>query len=211
LSEPDLLHIIGDASPSLLVYDNTLDSTIESLKKKTRLNRYLAVGGDPGWGGGLEELASGEAPTTVKRGLASLDDLCMLVYTSGTAGLPKGVMLTHSNLTWNVYNMLHAAEFTQQKITLAWAPLFRLGGLAVTVLETLQAGGRVVIVSQANPQEVLRVMESFISERSELVHVMIPRWTHNRIEELLIAEQGAAEPENYVVVILEGHVPRLNL
>jgi hypothetical protein len=43
------------------------------------------------------------------------------------------------------------------------------------------------------------------------VRVMIPRWTRNRIEALLVAAQSAAEPEEYIVAVLEGHARRLNL
>jgi hypothetical protein len=54
-------------------------------------------------------------------------------------------------------------------------------------------------------------MESVNCEPSELLHVMIPRWTHSRIEALLVAAQSAAEPDDYIVAVLEGHVRRLNL
>jgi hypothetical protein len=40
---------------------------------------------------------------------------------------------------------------------------------------------------------------------------MIPRWTHNKIEALLVAAQSAMEPEAYIVAVLEGHVRRFNL
>jgi hypothetical protein len=54
-------------------------------------------------------------------------------------------------------------------------------------------------------------MEPLNSEPSDLVQVMIPRWTGNRIEALLVAAQSAAEPEDYIVAVLEGHARRLNL
>jgi hypothetical protein len=54
-------------------------------------------------------------------------------------------------------------------------------------------------------------MEPVNSEASDLVRVMIPRWTHSRIEALLVAAQSAAEPEDYIVAVLEGHVRSLNL
>jgi hypothetical protein len=55
-------------------------------------------------------------------------------------------------------------------------------------------------------------MESLIVESSsDLVQVMIPRWTHKRIEALLVAAQSAMEPEDYIIAVLEGHARRLNL
>jgi hypothetical protein len=54
-------------------------------------------------------------------------------------------------------------------------------------------------------------MEPLNSEPSDLVQVMIPRWTHKRIEALLIAAESAAETEHYIVAVLEGHARRLNL
>jgi hypothetical protein len=54
-------------------------------------------------------------------------------------------------------------------------------------------------------------MEPLDSEPCDPVQTMIPRWTHSRIEALLVAAQSAAEPENYIIAVLEGHVRRLNL
>jgi hypothetical protein len=49
------------------------------------------------------------------------------------------------------------------------------------------------------------------SEPSDLVQIMIPRWTNNRIEALLVTAQSAMEPEDYIVAVLKGHVRSLNL
>ena len=54
-------------------------------------------------------------------------------------------------------------------------------------------------------------MEPLNSEPSDLVQIMIPRWTHNRIEALLVTVQSAMEPEDHVVAVLEGHMRSLNL
>jgi hypothetical protein len=54
-------------------------------------------------------------------------------------------------------------------------------------------------------------MEPLNSEPSDLVQIMIPRWTHNRIEALLVTAQSAMEPEDYIVAVLEGHMRSLNL
>jgi hypothetical protein len=54
-------------------------------------------------------------------------------------------------------------------------------------------------------------MEPLSSEPSDLMQVMIPKWVYNRIVTLLVAVQSGADPEDYIVAVLEGHVRRLNL
>jgi fatty-acyl-CoA synthase len=89
----------------------------------------------------------------------SLDDPCLVMYTSGTTGRPKGAVLTHGNMTWNATNQLLGFDFTQTERTLALAPLFHIGGLNGTVNPTLLRGGCAVVVRRFQPAEALRVME----------------------------------------------------
>jgi fatty-acyl-CoA synthase len=88
-----------------------------------------------------------------------LNDLCMLPYTSGTTGSPKGVMLTHGNVTWNVVNFLSSTDFLANDVTIAIAPFFRVGGTGVNVLPVLFKGGTVVIPYAFDPDEILRLIE----------------------------------------------------
>jgi fatty-acyl-CoA synthase len=88
-----------------------------------------------------------------------LSDLCMLPYTSGTTGSPKGVMLTHGNVTWNVVNFLSSTDFLADDVTIAIAPFFRVGGTGVNVLPVLFKGGTVVIPQRFDPDEILRLIE----------------------------------------------------
>jgi len=80
-------------------------------------------------------------------------------HTSGTTGLPKGVMLTHANLTWNVINFLTCADFRGDDVTVAIAPFFRVGGTGVNVLPVLFMGGTVVVPSDLRPEGILQVMQ----------------------------------------------------
>jgi fatty-acyl-CoA synthase len=88
-----------------------------------------------------------------------LSDPCMLPYTSGTTSAPKGVVLTHGNVTWNVVNVLSSCDFRPADVTLAVAPFFRVGGTGVNVLPVLFLGGTVVVPSSVEPEEVLRLVE----------------------------------------------------
>lgn len=89
----------------------------------------------------------------------TLDDLCMLPHTSGTTGRPKGVMLTHGNLTWNVINVLSCADFRSGDVTIAFVPFFRVGGTGVNVLPVLFMGGTVVVPEDVRPDTILRLTE----------------------------------------------------
>jgi len=89
----------------------------------------------------------------------SLDDPCLIMYTSGTTGQPKGTVLTHGNMTWNAANQILGFDFTANERTLALAPLFHIGGLNGTVNPTLLRGGCVVMVRRFEPGAVLEVIE----------------------------------------------------
>jgi acyl-CoA synthetase (AMP-forming)/AMP-acid ligase II len=73
------------------------------------------------------------------------DDVHRLMYTSGTTGRPKGVMLTHANLAWK--NLAHIVEFgfTHADLGLACGPLYHVGALDLTTTSLIAAGATTII------------------------------------------------------------------
>ena len=73
------------------------------------------------------------------------DDVHRLMYTSGTTGRPKGVMLTHANLAWK--NLAHMVEFgfTSSDLGLACGPLYHVGALDLTTTSLIAAGATTVV------------------------------------------------------------------
>ncbi|WP_028923381.1 acyl-CoA synthetase [Pseudonocardia acaciae] len=88
----------------------------------------------------------------------TLDDPCMIMYTSGTTGRPKGAVLSHGNITWNALNFLVDVDLAADEVTLVVAPLFHTAGLNVTCLPTLLKGGAVVLASAFDPSAVLELI-----------------------------------------------------
>ncbi|MBA2949418.1 acyl-CoA synthetase [Streptomyces himalayensis] len=83
------------------------------------------------------------------------DDLAALMYTSGTTGRPKGVMLTHGNIWWNAVNVDSVVDTRPDDTNLAVAPLFHIGGLNALTLRTLLRGGTVVLRRTFDPARCL--------------------------------------------------------
>jgi acyl-CoA synthetase (AMP-forming)/AMP-acid ligase II len=107
---------------------------------------------------GYEDLVARSSDDPVDL-VVGLDEVCMLPHTSGTTGTPKGVMLTHGNITWNVVNFLSVADFRGDDVTIALTPFFRTGGTGVNVLPVLFRGGTVVVPETPDPDEILRLID----------------------------------------------------
>src|SRR5262245_2897072 len=79
------------------------------------------------------------------------DAIAFLPYSSGTMGLPKGVLLTHTNLTTMIRQVQAVARFTERDVVLALAPFFHVLGGVVTMAVPLAAGATVVTVARFDP------------------------------------------------------------
>ena len=116
----------------------------------------VTVGG--GEAADFEALVAGSADHPIEE-TVGLDDLCLLPHTSGTTGRPKGIMLTHGNITWNVVNLLSCADFRGEDVTIALAPFFRVGGTGVNVLPVLFMGGTVIVPGEVHVDDLVRLTE----------------------------------------------------
>jgi acyl-CoA synthetase (AMP-forming)/AMP-acid ligase II len=87
------------------------------------------------------------------------DDLHRLMYTSGTTGRPKGVMLSHGNLAWK--NLAHLVELglTGDDLGLACGPLYHVGALDLTTTTLIAAGGTVIVHRQFDAAAVVDELE----------------------------------------------------
>ena len=90
----------------------------------------------------------------------SHEALAALPYSSGTTGLPKGVMLSHFNLVANIFQYLgpKAVELTPDENVLCCLPLYHIYGLNVVLNPTLVAGGTLTLMPRFHPEQLLRLL-----------------------------------------------------
>lgn len=86
------------------------------------------------------------------------ESVCTLLYTSGTIGQPKAVMLTHNNLIGNVKSMDDVSDFVPDDNFLAVLPMFHSFGWATSVLLPLYVGCSITILDTFRPKEVLHAL-----------------------------------------------------
>jgi acyl-CoA synthetase (AMP-forming)/AMP-acid ligase II len=106
------------------------------------IERTIAlVVAEPDGDGFGDEPRTADMPT----GMPDPDDVALLMYTSGTTGLPKGVMLTHANLAANARAISVEHALGPADRVLAVLPLYHINAFAVTMLAPLAHGGSLVM------------------------------------------------------------------
>jgi fatty-acyl-CoA synthase len=145
LAAPEVRYILEHARARALVCDESLvplaGEAMDGMK-----NSLLCATVAPTAGAGWTTLRDLRAtPTRAGRTTLAADDVHRLMYTSGTTGRPKGVMLTHANLAWK--NLAHIIEFgfTGHDLGLACGPLYHVGALDLTTTSLIAAGATVII------------------------------------------------------------------
>jgi fatty-acyl-CoA synthase len=145
LAAPEVRYILEHSEARVLVCDASLAALADEATKgleDTLVRGCIAETAPDGWTTFADLRAD---PTGLFPEVATGDDVHRLMYTSGTTGRPKGVMLTHANLAWK--NLAHLVEFgfTSADLGLACGPLYHVGALDLTTTSLIAAGATVIL------------------------------------------------------------------
>lgn len=163
LAPPETAYILSDSDARLLIWDTGFEAVVES-PEITPLGLDLipvhqSGGRQSGGSPTVSELWQAGSSTPIDEPV-DRSEVFMIQYTSGTSGRPKGVMLSHDNIHWNVYNVLVDLDLTSREVALVSAPLFHTAALNQLFFPTFLKGGRCLIEEKWDPGRALHLIES---------------------------------------------------
>ncbi len=97
-------------------------------------------------------------PTTAVK--VDTNDIAIIAHTSGTTGVPKGAMMRHSDLLFNIKNTVIPFSWRHEDVNLLLSPLFHVVALYSIVPSSVYLGATVVVAPKPDPREVVDLMET---------------------------------------------------
>ncbi|MFD5858611.1 o-succinylbenzoate--CoA ligase [Streptomyces chartreusis] len=151
LAGPEIAYQLADSGAKALLHAPSHAGLVAGLPGHTDVRTYLETGPE------YEAVLASSSDEPIDAPVTP-DDTCIIMYTSGTTGRPKGAMLTHGNITWNALNVLVDTDLIADERALVSAPLFHTAGLNMLTLPVLLKGGTCVLVEAFDPDATFELI-----------------------------------------------------
>ncbi len=163
LTSEELKLIAGDSKTSTIVTSSEFIEIARQLRLRLEpLKNIITIDGDfpdsIDFLGLFENAGAGDSVRPIEP-----EDIACVLYTSGTTGQPKGVMLTHRNLITNVIACSSLIKITHKDNFLCLLPIFHSFTLTACILMPIYAGARITIIESVRPFR--KVLKSIITQR----------------------------------------------
>ena len=177
LSPGEIAFILEDSESKVLIVDPMFENQVNAFREKTgRIARFLWTGEERPLRGpldlGIEEALKRTGTDSLSGISLSDDDIAQIYYTSGTTGRPKGVMLSHKNVTTHALGTIAEVHLADSDVWIHVAPLFHLADAWATWAITW-VGGTHVLVREFNPKVVLEAIEKEKVTITNLIPTML--------------------------------------
>jgi fatty-acyl-CoA synthase len=162
LAPAELVFILKDSSPSMLIYSPEFGKLVEALRGKMPGVKKIVCEMQGGAVGDGEYEAWIEGYIVAEPEVAwevNMEDPHLIIYTSGTTGKPKGAVIAHANTQWNAVHYLHNYRCDHSHVTACCAPFFHVGGLLCSAVPNIYTGAKLVIQRFFDPAGILKLIQ----------------------------------------------------
>ena len=150
--EKELSYFLDDAKPSLFISNEETISSISDLSLEHSIDHLFVLNND-GSGNFSDISTSEDNYITVA---CSDDDIAALLYSSGTTGKPKGIMLSHGNISSNAESLVKAWDFQESDCLLHALPIYHVHGLFVALGCVFMTGAKLKWLESFDADVVLK-------------------------------------------------------
>ncbi|MGH8674693.1 MAG: long-chain-fatty-acid--CoA ligase, partial [Burkholderiales bacterium] len=195
LAPPEHAWMLADCPPRAFFVEDAFVQHVTALQSGLRATRLVALGAAPSGWLSWDELSAG-APRSAPRA-GDEDSPVLVCYTSGTTGVPKGVVLTQQALLWNAVNSTHLHDLTSGDRVLTTLPLFHVGGLNIQTTPAFHAGASVVLHAKFDAHATIDAIERERVTLAVLVPAQLmammeaPRWETADLSSLRMIVTGS--------------------
>ncbi|MBN3854770.1 long-chain-fatty-acid--CoA ligase [Paraburkholderia sp. Ac-20340] len=214
-SVSEIAYSLNDCGTAILFIDETFAHLAQPLRERCPVLRHVIWCGEgvppAGMHGDDYEGWLGRA-TPAADAQRSGNDLAAILYTGGTTGVPKGVMLSHANLVSNALCALAAASRPVVQAVLHTAPLFHIGAMAL-VFQAALRGAKHVVLGGFDPGTVIETIAAEHVNETFVVPTMIkamldhPGFATHKLSSLTSVLYGAAPIDSTLLQRALGKLP----
>jgi len=196
LAAAEQLFILSDAAAKVLVLEQAFAGILPALAKALPDTTAMGLDFLPDRGISLDALLA-EARGDGRNPHTDLTCPLLIVYTSGTTGLPKGAVLRQDALLWNGVMSQHMHALTSDDHVLTVLPFFHVGGLNIQTTPALHHGATVTVHARFTPDMTLAAIERDRPTLTVLVPATIqavtdhPGWTTTDLSSLKAISTGS--------------------
>ena len=209
LAGKELEYIIRDSGTKVCFVDNFFHDHFKRAIDGTDLDVRIVKFGEE-----YEEMLAAADPVVPDE--PEEEDPVVLMYTGGTTGLPKGVLLSHRAEMLNLYHVGMVIGFDEESVFLHQTPMFHAASMG-GVLGIPAGGGESVFIPMYEPGGVLNLIEQYGVTQTVMVPTMIalllnhPEYKPERLESLRVLTYGASPMPSALLEKLQSTFPDLEL
>ncbi|MGD0417047.1 MAG: AMP-binding protein [Terriglobales bacterium] len=153
----ELHQILADCGPRCLMYSTRYEKLANELQQLVAFEHLVSLDAEENTQKALSyaKAISRVRPDPLSTRLQPEDIFCLL-YTSGTTGRPKGVMIPHRQIAWNAYNTVLSWQLRQSDRVQVYTPMYHAGGLTVFMTPLFAIGGSIVLHDGFDVAEIVQ-------------------------------------------------------